>query len=304
MDHSFNASLSDPTLCNKCKRNEQAHSNQATCESCQRTGECVIIDDILMCELCQARDVEIKNELVELGRKRRQDITARHNNIEPRDNYAPIDSVIPIDNAPLARFNKSVSTVVDDNVKIAAVADTISKSIKIDTSITSSKEFYNAETIAIAELDNKISHDETIPEQERKFKLFELVQNRINHLKHALFEVKQTEIEIISREAAIKEYLQGNIVNKFRADERETLKAKYIDYKPIEKVPSAPRIKLSEEDKVIMNYAKLLFAPKDSKGKVVWDTLSDNERSNLMSKARVFYNASMAGLTTGENKDA
>lgn len=63
MKHPFTPSDIDTTKCASCKLDEISHGDSAVCESCDAIGPCEIISKILMCEKCQAREIEIQAEL-------------------------------------------------------------------------------------------------------------------------------------------------------------------------------------------------------------------------------------------------
>lgn len=61
MNHSFKDN--NDGICRECGFNAVSHTALAQCESCPNMGECNVIDEILMCATCEARDIEIKREL-------------------------------------------------------------------------------------------------------------------------------------------------------------------------------------------------------------------------------------------------
>ncbi len=63
MNHTF-IDKGDMT-CAKCSRSIVEHGPDAQCECCPNIGDCEVIDNMLMCASCQARDKEIKAELGE-----------------------------------------------------------------------------------------------------------------------------------------------------------------------------------------------------------------------------------------------
>jgi 3-oxoacyl-(acyl-carrier-protein) synthase len=62
MDHSYIAGTNG--ACRKCGYNEHSHGDSVQCESCPRIEAiAAVIDGIMMCATCVARDIEIKAEL-------------------------------------------------------------------------------------------------------------------------------------------------------------------------------------------------------------------------------------------------
>jgi len=54
MRHSFNKSLHDK--CAVCGRNEADHTDSAQCEACSNTGLCEVINGMLLCAVCHAKE--------------------------------------------------------------------------------------------------------------------------------------------------------------------------------------------------------------------------------------------------------
>ena len=58
MDHKFTRSTLDILKCDRCKRSELDHSDQATCESCPNIGIMNLSGGILLCRECIAKEIE------------------------------------------------------------------------------------------------------------------------------------------------------------------------------------------------------------------------------------------------------
>lgn len=114
----------------------------------------------------------------------------------------------------------------------------ITKSREIDASVTLSQDLFNAETIAITELKTAIESDSSITN--KQFKLAELVTERMNLFKKAIFEKNQELIELNNKQRASQTYL-NNLANQLRADEREKLKLQDMSYQPQSPKDKKPR---------------------------------------------------------------
>lgn len=133
----------------------------------------------------------------------------------------------------------------------------LAAAIQIDNNLTTSQDFFNAETVSMVELEQIIARDTEIADDQKHFKLVELIRERHKMFRQKLFEVKQLEVEILSRERAMQ-YRLNDIASKFRLDEREKLKLQDLSYTPKEVATKAPKIKMTMEDKLIENYARLM----------------------------------------------
>lgn len=53
MKHNFVGSSIDKSKCNTCTRSAMDHTNCAKCESCENTGNCDLIEGLLLCASCE-----------------------------------------------------------------------------------------------------------------------------------------------------------------------------------------------------------------------------------------------------------
>ena len=248
--HPFIQSLAKADECAKCKRTAIQHTKDAVCESCCMTGPCEIEenDDILMCEHCTKRDKEIKIEVA------------------------------------LYKVQQLKKELVPEKT-FAAELLTVAKSIEIDNAMTTSQDFFNAETVAVVDLQKAIDADENIAADQKHFELVRVIRARYTHFRSVLFEVKKVELEITSRERALQ-YRLNELASKFRGEEREKLKLQDLTYIPKEVAVKAPKVKLTPEEKLIEQYAAIMKVP--------------------IEQARIMFNAKMKNTkpesTIGENK--
>lgn len=214
MKHYFQ-SMFGTKICKTCKKVESEHFEIASCESCNRAPEPCRYneDEILMCESCLKRDIEIKSEL-------------------------------------------SAAKVSEETIATEPLSE-LAAAIQIDNNLTTSQDFFNAETVSMVELEQIIARDTTVADDQKHFKFVEVIRERHKMFRQKLFEVKQLEVEILSRERAMQ-YRLNDIASKFRLDEREKLKLQDLSYTPKEVATKAPKIKMTMEDKLIENYARLM----------------------------------------------
>jgi len=102
---------------------------------------------------------------------------------------------------------------------------------EIDNTVQTRSDVFNAETVSIAEIESAIGLDESIPREQKYFKLGEFVTERINKFKKSIFEKQSELVDEVNRLNANQIYL-NDLKNKLSVEEREKLKLKDINYKP------------------------------------------------------------------------
>lgn len=58
MDHPFTPSLSDATLCGRCKKDALTHTDMAVCEACPNIGNVEMFADMALCQSCYANELK------------------------------------------------------------------------------------------------------------------------------------------------------------------------------------------------------------------------------------------------------
>lgn len=192
MNHSFQPSIIDSSKCKMCKRPEQDHGPNAQCEVCEKTGDCVDVNGILMCPSC------LENELSSSANK--------SNGKEQ----------------PFTGESKTYQTTEAGVIK--SIADSVRD---MDSRLSGKPEFFNAETISIEEIKNQLNEDSTITN--KRFELAKIVHQRIVDFEKALFDVRQKEFELSDRQQAGRVYL-NNLANQLTSEEREKVRLKDINY--------------------------------------------------------------------------
>jgi len=122
--------------------------------------------------------------------------------------------------------------VYDDDKTIRVMMSANDKLIQakeIDSSVQTRSDIFNAETVSIIELRDAIDADDTITN--KHFKLGEIVMERMNGYKKAIFEMNEEMVALANKQIANQIYL-NELSNKLRLEEREQLKLKDINYKP------------------------------------------------------------------------
>lgn len=102
---------------------------------------------------------------------------------------------------------------------------------EIDNSIRVSSDLFNANTTPILELKKAIDSDDSIPADKKHYKLAEVLLERFNTHKRAIFDMQEKIVAEHSNQRAIQQYL-NTLATKLQTEEREKLKLADINYKP------------------------------------------------------------------------
>jgi hypothetical protein len=113
--------------------------------------------------------------------------------------------------------------------KIQERLDTLARSTQVDASIQVRTDIFNAQTVAIVELQKAIAADDTITN--KPYALAETLVNRFEHLRNVVFELNKQIADAGSEQRAIHTYL-NTLANSLRVEEREKLRIADINYKP------------------------------------------------------------------------
>ena len=259
MNHKFVANTSAPAICVKCSKDVVAHSEYATCEMCKKFP-CVVnvVEDYLMCPACEFGELQAKQEL--------------------KDNHV---SETP---EPIARLENERFNAPSNQVENIAKGNGISPLTDLPMG---GDEFFNAETMATLELEKKIFSDDTIPQDKKWVFFVEQMQARRGHMQKALVESVALLKEIRSRDASINRSI-NLLASKLRASEKEKLKIQDINYVPVTP-PKKVAARTTVKDKTIIGMAKILFAPRDSNGMIIWEALPSEEREKYLLQAGKIY---------------
>lgn len=106
---------------------------------------------------------------------------------------------------------------------------TVEQSRKIDESIQLKDDIFNANTMAIHELETAINADPTI--ENKSLALFTELDIRYKHLAAVMFDARQVITDAGNQQRAIHTYMNAN-ANRLRAEEREKLKIQDFNYQP------------------------------------------------------------------------
>ena len=220
MKHSFIPSHLNSNLCASCHKTELDHTDKATCECCDTVGPCELYIDILMCPVCY--DNEVKAQLTNNHPAKQEERVLTMNNL-------------------------------------------VAEAKKLDEHIEVASDIFTAETISIGELKKVIEcvgYNTWHPKNEQKNTNFELslrIHDRFVRFQNAIFarnkETVRQNTEDANRQKAIQIYL-NNLAVKLRTDEREAIKLRDIDYKPILPKtikPKVPKVKKVKFDRAELN---------------------------------------------------
>jgi len=219
MDHMFQASISDPTKCGKCKYGIIEHTELAECEVCPNKGKMNIYAGMLMCDDCIQKE---------------------------KDHQSPEKQA-----ERLANYHANLPATEPSG--ILNINNLLDKARALDFSVKVVTDVYNAETVATHEVFASIDADTEIPTDQKQFKKAEFLTERQTGLQKTIFDHNQAIMDAQNRLRVAQQEL-NKIVNTLRAEEREKLKILSPEYKPgVVKSPketvSKPRAKKVKFDK-------------------------------------------------------
>lgn len=134
----------------------------------------------------------------------------------------------------------------DSNARV-----TLAKAMQVDQSIQIIQDIFNAETVAIVEIKSAIDADESVVE--KHFLLARAIEERFSHFQVIIDAARDTMVEAQSKQRAIQQYY-NDLANRLRVEQREQIKLKDVNYKPLEKrisKPKAPSIRKFDRAQLI-----------------------------------------------------
>lgn len=105
----------------------------------------------------------------------------------------------------------------------------LEESRRIDSQIKLKEDIFNSNTMAIVELEKAINADETVTD--KTFTLCQELQNRYDNLSRVIFDARVMVEDAGNQQRAIQAYWNTK-ANQLRAEQREALKLKDINYVP------------------------------------------------------------------------
>lgn len=144
-------------------------------------------------------------------------------------------------------YEQYVIDTADERVKVGRF---LAEAQKIDASIRVFTDIFNAKTVAIEELRKAIDADDTIPQDQKYYKLGSVLSDRYTHLKDVIHSKREEITAIESEVRAIQTYF-NTFANNLRAEEREKLRiqdSKYVVQEP-KKITQPKAISTKNYDK-------------------------------------------------------
>jgi len=206
MEHKFRPSMTDSKVCSECKQTPMQHGDFATCETCPNIGPVEMFAGMAMCASCREKELEAV-----------------------RAHQAP-----ELQEARLAEHNRKLEEdklIRAENTPILSISDLVTKARSVDQSLQVVGDLFNAATVAIVDIKNSIESDDSIPTNEKAFRLANVLIERNDTYAGLIFDTRKTLVELESTQRTIQTYL-NDLANKLRKEEREKLSLKYADYKP------------------------------------------------------------------------
>lgn len=120
----------------------------------------------------------------------------------------------------------------------------LEESRRIDMSIQTRSDIYNAETIAILEIEQAINQDTTI--ENKQFAIASELVTRVKHFQEVLLGLDEKKVEVANQQRATQTYLNTLSV-KLRTEERERLRLADLTYDPKAPKPIKKVIKIDKK---------------------------------------------------------
>lgn len=115
----------------------------------------------------------------------------------------------------------------------------VANSKTIDSGIQLRTDIFNAQTTSIMELKAAIDADDSITN--KHFHLAEVLTDRLNGFKKAVFELNEQMVNKVSEQRAVMTYL-NDLANRLKVAEREKIKLADVSYQPNPAKISKPRV--------------------------------------------------------------
>lgn len=229
MNHKFvKSELSNN--CQQCGFNVIAHTSMATCSVCLERVSCDVFDNQLACTSC-----------IEILKLRK---------------------IEPTEQAALTLENEVQETIIEaglikaTNKPIDIIQEEIKQIEPID-GFSTAKDFFNAETRAIVDIEAEIKANNALSTDEKTFELVRRIRERHTKFKQILFEAMSVQVEITSKQRAQQHYL-NELASKIRKEEREKYHLADINYQPKEIPTKVKKTKISADEQLAANYAKVM----------------------------------------------
>lgn len=236
MNHEFVKSAWNQLVCAKCALAIDKHV-VLQCEACSSNDtSCKLIDGMYLCASCAEKHTSAK-------------LTTQVIPPEINDGHK-IERIVN-------QANRLIETDQIQSDNGASIRSIIENAVK--GNINEFKDFFNAKIPSIIELTTAVENDETITD--KKYEVAKLLKGRLQHLSHVLFEFNHKSLEMSAEVKCVQQYM-NQLIPSLRIEQRNQFAENNIDYNPPTiKKPSAPKVRLSNEDKMAEMYAKSMHIP-------------------------------------------
>ena len=229
MKHKFvKSSLS--SNCQECNYPLIAHTSMALCEVCNQRNSCEVFEGQLACPSCE--------------------------NILKLRKTAPTEEAVEVLENEIYETNIEQGLHKHENKPVELLASAAKEIEPPTDNIRTATDFFNAETKALAVIEAEINASELTPD-EKVFELVRRTRERYTKFKSILFEAMSVQVEIVNKQRAQQHYL-NELASKIRKEEREKYHLADISYVPKEAPTKVKKAKVSADDSLAANYAKVM----------------------------------------------
>jgi len=215
------------------------------CESCGKNTDCELIGSILMCKSCADREKTITP-------------------------IEPIQAIL----TPEEKLDATMKKVAE-----------LVREIDSNESLRSREEFFNAETISVAEIKNRIESDNTI--EDKQLTLAKTVQARIEKLRSVIMHLGATRLSMVARAEANQVFLNETVV-KLKLEQRAQFKESDLRYKSPEPIKPKKSSKIPSTNKVVQSVYNAIYAKAVEAGKISQEQaikLAEQQVANMLQGA-------------------
>jgi hypothetical protein len=221
---------------------EGLHGKTVECESCHNTGSLTLINNIWLCDDCFSRELQSQ-------------IPTKIEPIVEKSTVQSIATEIISDHRPTEIENSAINKLGSQ-------------------SISRSTDFFNARTVAINDRWKDIIADDSIGAENKHYQLAKEVREHYIHMKNVLFQAVEVQLECVSNQRADQIYL-NTLAGKLREEERVKLHLANIDYTPPVPKAAPKSVRLSKDDKIAADYAKIMGIPIETAKRLLGNKLKE-----------------------------
>ena len=215
------------------------------CESCGTMADCELSNNILLCPSC----------------------------LELESNTPIVSSSVTV-LSPTEKLDATMKRIAE-----------LVREIDGETPLRSREEFWNAETVSLHEIKERIESDPTI--EDKSFTLAKVAEANINKLRAIIMHLGATRVSMVARAEANQVFL-NEVVTKLKLEQRAQFKESDLRYKAPEPVKKPAKTKVPKLEKIVQSVYNAVYAKLVDNGKIDRDRaikLAEQQVANMLQGA-------------------